>query len=89
MFPYGLPSQFSFVSTFRMKSNTRRDIWDLLRIDDILGDPQFGVRLDGKTKQVEMYIVDYTNELQTVTFENNKRTRKVRWVLATHGMFFF
>ena len=77
MFPYGLPSQFSFVSTFRMKSRTWREVWDLLRIEDFVGEPQFGVRIDGANKQVQLYIMDFRGDLQFVTFDNNKKVRGV------------
>ena len=77
MFPNGLPSQFSFVSTFRMSSRTRRETWDLLRVEDSFGKPQFGIRLDGKRKQVELYMPNYNNEIQTVTFRKDNAIKKV------------
>lgn len=77
MFPYGLPSQFSFVSTFRMNSRTRRETWDLLRIEDILGQPQFGVRLNGKRKEIQLYMPDYKNEIQTVSFRRTPGVKSV------------
>ena len=60
-----------------MKSKTRRDVWDLLRIEDFSGVLQFGVRLHGEDRTVEMSLMDYKGDLQTVVFDNNKRTRRV------------
>ena len=77
MFPYGLPSQFSFTSTFRMGSRTRREDWDLLSIEDSFGQPQFGVRFKGKRKEVEVYMPDYKNERQSVSFRKDRAVRKV------------
>ena len=77
MFPYGLPSQFSYVSTFRMSSRARRETWDLLRIEDSFGKPQFGIRMIGKGKQVQLYMPDYQNQIQTVTFKKDEAIRKV------------
>ena len=82
MFPYGLPAQFSFVSTFRMKSKTRKDVWDLLRIEDFLGELQFAVRLHGEDRTVEVLLMDYKGDIQTVVFDNNKNTRRVSDVIS-------
>lgn len=77
MFPYGLPNKFSFISTFRMGSRTRREVWDLLRVEDSFGSPQFGIRLNGKKKEVTIYMPDYKNDVQFATFKKDKSIRKV------------
>ena len=77
MFPLGLPNEFSFVSTFRMSSRTRRESWDLLRIEDSFGNPQFGIRVNGRRRELEVYMPDVTNTIQSIPF---RRTREVRGV---------
>ena len=77
MFPLGLPTEFSFVSTFRMSSRTRRESWDLLRIEDSFGNPQFGIRVNGRRKELEVYMPDVTNSIQSATFLRNREIRGV------------
>ena len=77
MFPYGLPAQFSFVSTVRLGSRARREVWDLLRIEDSLGQPQFGITLDGNEKTIELYMPNYDNRIQRLVFPSNRDTKKV------------
>ena len=68
IFPDGLPDEFSFVSTFRMTGNTRKERWNLFQIRDINGNPQFGIRLDGKQRTVEFYFINFQGRLQSVQF---------------------
>ena len=49
----------------------------MLRIEDVVGQPQFGVRIDGEKKEVSLYIMDLRGDLQFVTFDNNKKVRGV------------
>ena len=77
MFPLGLPNEFSFVSTFRMSSRTRRESWDLLRIEDSFGNPQFGIRVNGRRKELEVYTPDVTNTIQSIPFRRNREIRGV------------
>jgi hypothetical protein len=73
IFPDGLPEEFSFVSTFRMTGNTRKERWNLFQITDRQGNPQYGVRLDGQTQTVEFYFINYLGQLQAITFNNRLR----------------
>ena len=75
MFPNGLPGQFSFLSTFRMSSKARRDNWNLLSVNDRRGDPQFGVRLNGIDKNVELFYKDYKDDIVSVVFDKRKMRR--------------
>ena len=59
-----------------MKRTTNREIWDLLRIEDPEGNPQFGIRLNGKAKRVDFFIKDYLNQIQTARFKRSKEARK-------------
>lgn len=52
-----------------MKSKTRRDIWDLIRIEDVIGNTQFAVRLNGPERAVEVHMMDYKNDIQVAKFD--------------------
>ncbi|XP_035211381.1 collagen alpha-1(IX) chain-like [Stegodyphus dumicola] len=67
IFPLGLPEEFSFVATFR-KKNGRKDPWFLIRINDILGKPQFGITLNPRKQMLEFYALDFEGKLQTSRF---------------------
>ncbi|XP_076341071.1 uncharacterized protein LOC143241731 [Tachypleus tridentatus] len=67
IFPLGLPGQFSFVATFR-KRNLQKRSWNLIRIDDLLGKPQFGITFYPKTNEMDFYFLDFQGRLQTATF---------------------
>lgn len=69
IFPLGLPEEFSFVSTFR-KKNGRKDPWFLIRINDILGKPQFGISLNPRSQTLEFYALDFEGKLQIVKFSD-------------------
>lgn len=75
LFPKGLPEQFSFVSTFRMLENTRRERWNLFQIRDFTGQPQFGVLLDGKRRTVELYFVNLSGRVERLVF--NRKSRRL------------
>ncbi|ESO92414.1 hypothetical protein LOTGIDRAFT_121119, partial [Lottia gigantea] len=71
LFPKGLPDRFSFVSTFRMPGKTRREKWNLVQIKDTRGQPQFGVRLDGETKTIDFYYINYEGRVTNLKFSQN------------------
>ncbi|GFR70035.1 collagen alpha-1(IX) chain-like Protein [Elysia marginata] len=75
LFPNGLPQEFSFVSTFRMLEDTRRERWSLFEVRDRTGRPQFGVTLDGGTKNVEMFFTNFNGEIERLAF--NRRSRRI------------
>ncbi|XP_070195500.1 collagen alpha-1(IX) chain-like isoform X2 [Littorina saxatilis] len=79
IFPNGLPDEFSFVSTFRMTGNTRKERWNLFQIRDINGNPQFGIRLDGQEKAVEFYYINFQGRLQAARFEKLRRFFNKKW----------
>lgn len=77
MFPVGLPDQFSFVSTFKMASKTRKERWNIIQIVDSNQKPQFGIRLDGGKKIVEFYYTNYNGRLSTLSFTRAKKVGRV------------
>ena len=68
IFNQGLPEQFSFVTTFRNRrpGNNR---WNLISITDTSGQPQFAVSLNPPRQTIEMSILNYNRELQTLSWE--------------------
>ena len=77
MFRRGLPEQFSFVSTIMMSGTTRKAIWNLIKIVDPNGDPQMGIRLNGKLKTVDFYYKNLNNEVSTLTFTKIKKVSSI------------
>ena len=63
-----------------MSSRTRRESWDLLRIEDSFGNAQFGIRVNGRRKELEAYMPDVTNTIQSIPFRRNREIRGVSYV---------
>ena len=68
VFNQGLPEQFSFVTTFRNRRPTENR-WQLIRITNTRGQPQFAVGLNPGRKTIEFSILNYNSELQTLSWE--------------------
>ncbi|XP_064604482.1 collagen alpha-1(IX) chain-like [Liolophura sinensis] len=79
MFPTGIPDQFSFVTTFRMKGKANREKWNLIQIRDLEGNPQWGIRLDGQKKEVDFHIINFDGTLQRLTFTKAKKIFDKQW----------
>ena len=86
MFPRGLPSKFVFVSTFRMSSRARKDVWNLVRVDDSRMEPQFSVKLDGQRKVVDLVLRDYLQQAQMFSFPSQKVTYTTVLLLCWHSL---
>lgn len=69
IFPTGLPEQFSFVCTFRARKVPKAS-WHLLRVAGAAGDTQLAVQLNPRRESVELQLVDYQGQLQTIAFTN-------------------
>ena len=67
MFPVGLPAEFSFISTFRARKVLKRP-WDVLRISDLRGRPQFSVTLNPIDRLVEFMVPDLAGGTQQIDF---------------------
>lgn len=66
--PHGLPDEFSFGATFRMQAKSLKEAWSIIYIDDFREQPQFGVRMNGPDKQIEVYYRNHNYELITLVF---------------------
>ncbi|KAJ3610802.1 hypothetical protein NHX12_022893 [Muraenolepis orangiensis] len=53
VFPNGLPSEYSFVTIFRLRRTTKKDRWFLWQIFDPTGGTQVSVVVDGAKRSVE------------------------------------
>ena len=49
----------------------------MFQIRDINGNPQFGIRLDGKQRTVEFYFVNFQGRLQSVQFNKLRKVSNV------------
>jgi len=79
VFGQGLPEQFSFVTALRLTGKTTRESWDLLRIDDLSGNSQFRIRLDGRNRgEISLHRLDHENHMQIVAFKKNPVITKVK-----------
>ena len=71
VFNQGLPEQFSFVTTFRKRIPTNSR-WQLIRITNTEGQPQFAVGLNPARNTIEFSILNYNGDLQTLTWEKEE-----------------
>lgn len=67
IFPYGLPDQFSFVSTFRQRRISKLP-WNIIRMVDLRRQPQFLITLNPRRQSIEFSITNYEGRLQTLIF---------------------
>ncbi|OCT80574.1 hypothetical protein XELAEV_18027386mg [Xenopus laevis] len=53
LFPNGLPDEYSFVATFRVRRTTKKERWFLWQTMSRFGNPQDSILIDGNKKVVE------------------------------------
>lgn len=56
-----------------MSGTTRKAIWNLIKIVNPAGDPQMGIRLNGKKRTVDFYYKNLDNNVSTLTFTKIKK----------------
>lgn len=79
LFPYGIPQEFSLVSTFRMKEKTHEEVWNLWEIESRNGAEQFRLRLYGEMNAVEVYSAAASGRDKVTTFENLDKLFDGKW----------
>ena len=64
-----------------MTGSTPEERWSLLEVQDASGEPQFGVTLDGERREIELTLLDYNNEPQSVVFGDvsSDEISRVEW----------
>ncbi|XP_044151435.1 LOW QUALITY PROTEIN: collagen alpha-1(IX) chain-like [Bufo gargarizans] len=79
IFPYGVPQEFSLISTFRIKEKTPGEVWNLLQIESRTGTEQFRLRLYGEMNAVDVYSVAASGRDKVITFENVDKLFDGKW----------
>ncbi|XP_016403699.1 collagen alpha-1(IX) chain-like [Sinocyclocheilus rhinocerous] len=67
-FPMGLPEEFAFSGTYRMSGSTLNNSWNLWQMQDLNGNEQLAVRLNGEALSVELSYRTQENKLKTALF---------------------
>uniref|UniRef100_H2Z836 Collagen alpha-1(IX) chain n=1 Tax=Ciona savignyi TaxID=51511 RepID=H2Z836_CIOSA len=79
VYPMGLPSEYSFVSTFRMLEKNTRKQWKLWLVNDQNGEEQIGVSLDGANRLVELISRGNDGYIHKATFVNTDALFDDKW----------
>ncbi|XP_039995671.1 collagen alpha-1(IX) chain-like, partial [Xiphias gladius] len=67
-FPLGLPEEFAFAAVLRVSASTTREDWNIWQVQDINGNEQLAVRLNGESKSLEFTFTAPDTGRQTVAF---------------------
>ncbi|XP_071336997.1 collagen alpha-1(XIX) chain [Trachinotus anak] len=67
-YPLGLPEEFAFVAVLRMSAGTVSKNWNIWQMQDLNGDEQLAVRLNGESKSLEFTFTALGSARQTVAF---------------------
>lgn len=67
-YPLGLPEEFAFVAVLRMSGSTINKNWNIWQMQDVNGDEQLAVRLNGESKSLEFSFTALDTGRQTVVF---------------------
>lgn len=67
-YPLGLPEEFAFVAVMRMSGSTINKNWNIWQMQDVNGDVQLAVRLNGESKSLEYTFTALDTVSQTVVF---------------------
>ncbi|KAJ3637240.1 hypothetical protein MTP99_000714 [Tenebrio molitor] len=85
IFPQGLPQQFSFICTFRLR-RVPKTPWHIIRITDLESNPQLVISLNPNNETVEFSVSNYEGELQTIVF-NTTNIFDRNWHKMHFGVF--
>ncbi|XP_042288886.1 collagen alpha-1(IX) chain-like isoform X1 [Thunnus maccoyii] len=69
-YPLGLPEEFAFVSVLRMSGSTITKHWNIWQMQDVNGDEQLSVRLNGESESLEFTFTAADTGRQTVVFSS-------------------
>uniref|UniRef100_UPI0037E7BEBB collagen alpha-1(XIX) chain n=1 Tax=Semicossyphus pulcher TaxID=241346 RepID=UPI0037E7BEBB len=67
-YPLGLPEEFAFVAVLRMSGSTINKKWNIWQMQDVNGNEQLSVRLNGESKTLEFTFTSVETGRQTVVF---------------------
>lgn len=69
-YPLGLPEEFAFLAMLRMSGSTINKNWNIWQMQDVNGNEQLAVRLNGESKSLEFTFTALDAGSQTVVFSN-------------------
>ncbi|XP_067840058.1 collagen alpha-1(XIX) chain [Heptranchias perlo] len=72
VFPKGLPEEFSFVATFRLKRTTKKERWCIWQITDQSGNVKVSIIVDGSRKTVEYSAKGRSGNTLHLTFKKRE-----------------
>ncbi len=75
----GLPEEFAFSATYRMSGNTQSKSWNLWQIQDLNGNKQLAVRLNGEALSVELSYRTQENRQMTALFPSQTLLFNSQW----------
>ncbi|XP_019902098.2 collagen alpha-1(IX) chain [Esox lucius] len=67
-YPQGLPEEFTFMTVFRMNGSTITDNWNIWQMQDLNGEEQLAVRLNGESRSLEFTFATLNKMHQTAIF---------------------
>ncbi|KAM7385722.1 hypothetical protein PAMP_001784 [Pampus punctatissimus] len=78
-YPLGLPDEFAFVSVLRMIGSTITKNWNIWQMQDVNGNEQLSVRLNGESESLEFTFTATDTGRQTVVFSSLPFLFNERW----------
>lgn len=67
-YPVGLPEEFVFVAVLRMSGSTINKNWNIWQMQDVNGNEQLAIRLNGESKSLEFTFTALDTGRQTIVF---------------------
>ncbi|XP_066506216.1 collagen alpha-1(IX) chain-like [Hoplias malabaricus] len=78
-YPTGLPEEFAFEAVFRMHGDTLNRIWNIWQMQDLNGNEQLAVSLNGQALSVEFSYITAENGVATALFPHLPFLFNSRW----------
>ncbi|XP_078145042.1 collagen alpha-1(IX) chain [Centroberyx gerrardi] len=93
-YPLGLPEEFAFVVVLRMSGSTINKNWNIWQMQDVNGDEQLAIRLNGESRSLEFSFTALDEGRQTLVFTSltflfNSQWHKVLLVVSKHTVTLF
>ncbi|KAM6956326.1 collagen alpha-1(IX) chain-like [Aplochiton taeniatus] len=67
-YPLGIPGEFALMTVLRMDGSTISKSWNLWQVQDLNGEEQLAIRLNGESKSIEIRYTTFAQEKQNVAF---------------------
>ncbi|XP_062320464.1 collagen alpha-1(IX) chain-like [Osmerus eperlanus] len=79
VYPLGLPEEFAFVTVLRMDGSTVQKKWNIWQMQDLNGDEQLSVGLNGLAQSLEFTFIALDKQKQSVVFSFLPLLFNSRW----------